>query len=346
MYDIICIPDYQGLTEPPRLIRWLFTEGSLVASGQILAEVEADKLAAAIEAPEDGVLVKCLCVPRAVIPIGEPLAIFWKGPLPTEGLPQIPDGLEHLTVHHPSYLSTGSDLPTHPLDSEIDLVEGDPECMTSLRKTIARRMAHSHTTIPCFHLTTSVDMTACAELRSRMKKEGKKATYNDMTIKAAALALLQRPALLSVFSDGQIWPRRSINIGFAAITEDDGLVVPVIHSADTKPLADIAGETRLMSARARQRKLTNAECAGGVFSVSNLGGFDIDHFIALVNPGESGILAIGKVAMRPLVQDGLIEARLMMTMTLSADHRVIDGAEGARFNEVVKHFLEHPEKLL
>jgi len=236
-------------------------------------------------------------------------------------------------------------LPARPSDPEIDLVEGMPGPLSGMRRVVARRMAASHRAAPCFYLTTSVDMTACEALRARLKAEKRKATYNDMTVKAVALALRERPALLAVFSDETRWPRTSVNVGVALALED-GLVVPVVRDADRKSLDDVAAEIRDFAARARNRRLLPSDCAGGVFTVSNLGGFDIDHFIAIVNPGESGILAIGKIEPRPVVRGGAVVVRPMMNITLSADHRAIDGAEGARFNAAVKRRLEQPEQFL
>ena len=230
--------------------------------------------------------------------------------------------------------------------NEIDNREGEPEPLSVMRRTIALRMAMSKRHIPCFYLTVAVDMTAARNRRTAMRKgAGKAATFNDMAIKASALALAGNPSAAAVFTPEGLIHRREINIGFAAALPDNGLVVPVVRRADRKPLDEIVSETRELAERAARGELAPADCAGGVFSVSYLGAYDVDEFAAIVNPGESAIAAVGRTVDTPAVVDGQIVVRPIAKITLSCDHRSIDGSLAARLAGDIKRHLEHAEEL-
>ncbi len=189
-------------------------------------------------------------------------------------------------------------------------------------------------------------MTGCIELRKSMKQAGEKATFNDMAVKAGAVALSRHPRAAAVYTPEGLISRTDLNIGFAAALPDDGLVVPVVKNADKKPLSEIAAATRELAGKAKRGELTPADCSGGVFSVSYLGSFEVDSFIAIVNPGESAILAVGKTVETPVVVDGNIFVRPIAKMTLSSDHRSIDGALAARLMDEIKRIMENPAQLL
>ncbi len=230
--------------------------------------------------------------------------------------------------------------------SEIDVRDGPAETMTPMRQTIARRMLMSKRHIPCFYLTTAIDMTGCMDLRLSLRKHGEKATYNDMAIKASSIALTRYPKVAGIFVPEGFQPRKHLNIGFAAALADNGLVVPVVKDADKKTLTEISAETRMLASKAKKGELEPADCSGGVFSVSYLGAFEVDEFVAIVNPGEAAILAASKIVEKPVVVSGEIAIRPIMKVTLSYDHRTIDGALGARFAGEIKSLLEKPEQLL
>jgi pyruvate dehydrogenase E2 component (dihydrolipoamide acetyltransferase) len=216
--------------------------------------------------------------------------------------------------------------------------------LTQIRKTIARRLSQSIGPIPTFYLTSEVDMERVAEAREALLKSGDqdtKVSFNDIVIKAVAAALRQHPACNAWWQDDHIRYWNEVHVSMAVAVEE-GLITPVIRHADLKTLRQIAAESRDLAGRARQRRLKPEEYTGGTFSVSNLGMLDIEEFTAVINPPEAGILAIGRIAEKPVVQDGSISVRRRMRLTMSCDHRVIDGATGAQFLKTLKGMLENP----
>jgi pyruvate dehydrogenase E2 component (dihydrolipoamide acetyltransferase) len=219
-----------------------------------------------------------------------------------------------------------------------------------MRARIAARMVESKTTIPHFYITSEVDMGAAMELRAdlnaRIDSEDKKVSVNDMIIKAAALALREFPNLNSSFNGDTLIRHARINIGIA-VALDEGLINVVSQDADRTPLTVMAVTHRALIARAREGRIKPEDVEGETFSVSNLGGFDVENFAAIINPPAAAILAVGTARRVPVVQeDGTISAGWRMKMTLSADHRVTDGAEAARFMQRVKQILEDPLRML
>jgi pyruvate dehydrogenase E2 component (dihydrolipoamide acetyltransferase) len=191
-------------------------------------------------------------------------------------------------------------------------------------------------------------MERVAEAREELEAagaEGQKVSFNDIVLKAVAMALRQHPACNAWWQDDRIRYWSEIHVSMAVAVED-GLITPIIRHTDLKSLRDIAAESRDLAARARERRLKPEEYTGGTFSVSNLGMLDIDEFTAVINPPEAGILAVGRVAPRPVVQEGQVAIRRRMRVTLSCDHRVIDGATGARFLKTLKAMLENPLALV
>jgi pyruvate dehydrogenase E2 component (dihydrolipoamide acetyltransferase) len=218
--------------------------------------------------------------------------------------------------------------------------------LSQIRKTIARRLAQSIGPIPTFYLTSEIDMERVAEAREALNALGEgKVSFNDITIKAVALALKQHRACNAWWQDDHIRYWNDVHIGMAVAIEE-GLITPVIRHADQKSLRQIAAESKELAARARDRRLTPEEYTGATFSVSNLGMLDIEEFTAIINPPESGILAIGRMAERAVVRNGAVEVRRRMRVTMSCDHRVIDGATGAEFLKTLKAMLENPLALV
>lgn len=214
--------------------------------------------------------------------------------------------------------------------------------LSMMRKTIARRLLESKTTVPHFYLTAEVDMDAAMEFREQVSLvHGAKMSVNDLVMKAAALALRKVPEANASFGEESIVQHARVDIGMAVAIED-GLVTPVIRDADKKTLGQIGNEAKEMAARARDRKLKPEEMSGGTFSVSNLGMLGINHFAAIINPPESGILAVGKVRKEPVVKGDKIVIGQRMALTLSCDHRVVDGAVGARLMQAIVAILERP----
>ena len=220
--------------------------------------------------------------------------------------------------------------------------------LTQIRKTIARRLATSLGPIPHFFLTTEVDMERAAEARDSLNQQlgdTGRVSFNDIIIKATALALTKHRACNAWFQDDHIRYWNEVHIGMAVAIED-GLITPVVRNADLKSLAQIGAEAKALAGRARERRLTPEEYTGSTFSVSNLGMFEIDQFTAVINPPEAGILAIGSIVQKPVVSDGAVVPRRRMRVTMSCDHRVIDGATGAAFLKTLKQMLENPLAML
>ena len=218
------------------------------------------------------------------------------------------------------------------------------EPLSSMRKVIATRLVQSKAPVPHFYLAIEVNMQRAKELResANLLDPGLKLSYNDVVLKACAAALRLNPEVNASFQGETIRYHHRIHLGMAVATEGGGLITPVIRNADSKSLAEIASETKDLAARARTRKLLPEEYAGSTFSVSNLGMMGIDEFSAVINPPEGAILAVGAVAEKAVVVDGRVEAGLRCRLTLSCDHRVVDGAMGAKFLQSLKQILENP----
>src|SRR5881392_1916657 len=221
--------------------------------------------------------------------------------------------------------------------------------LTQIRKTIAKRLVASIGPIPHFFLTTEVDMERAAEAREALNTQlgeaGGKISFNDIIIKAVALALVQHRACNAWFQEDHIRYWNEVHIGMAVAIED-GLITPVIRNADVKSLREIGAESRELAGRARSRRLKPEEYTGATFSVSNLGMFDIDQFTAVINPPEAGIVAIGSIVPRAVPEGDRLVVRRRLRLTMSCDHRVIDGATGAAFLRTLKQMLENPLAML
>jgi pyruvate dehydrogenase E2 component (dihydrolipoamide acetyltransferase) len=219
--------------------------------------------------------------------------------------------------------------------------------LTQIRKTIAKRLVQSIGPVPHFFLTTEIDMQAAWDLRAALKARGDQfsVSFNDIIVKAVAVALTKHRAVNAWWMDDHIRYHGDVHIGMAVAVED-GLITPVIRFADRKGLSTISAEAKALAEKARNRRLTPEEYTGATFSISNLGMFDIDEFTAVINPPEAGILAVGRIAEKPVVLNGAVVVRRILRVTMSCDHRVIDGATGAQFLQTVKLNLENPLAML
>jgi pyruvate dehydrogenase E2 component (dihydrolipoamide acetyltransferase) len=220
--------------------------------------------------------------------------------------------------------------------------------LTQIRKTIAKRLATSLGPVPHFFLTTDVDMERAADAREALNRqlgdEGK-VSFNDIVIKAVALALAKHRACNAWFQEDHIRYWNEVHLGMAVAVED-GLITPVIRNADVKSLAQIGAEARDLAQKARSRRLKPEEYTGSTFSVSNLGMFDIDEFTAVINPPEAGIVAVGSIVPKAVPDGDRVAVRRRLRLTMSCDHRVIDGATGAQFLKTLKQMLENPLAML
>jgi len=221
--------------------------------------------------------------------------------------------------------------------------------LTPMLKAVAKRMAESKATVPHFYVSSEIDMTRALELRAELNAaladSGEKVSVNDLIVRACAQALMLHPQAHRSYVEGRHVYHAHVQAGIA-VALDDGLIVPVLRDADTKGVRQISAETRDLAGRARAGKLRQSEIEGGTFTVSNLGMFGTSSFQAIINPPESTILAVSAIVERAVVRDGAVEARKIMSVTLSCDHRACSGADGARLLETVKRHLEAPTLLL
>jgi pyruvate dehydrogenase E2 component (dihydrolipoamide acetyltransferase) len=412
--------------EEGQVVQWLKSEGDVVASGDVLAEIETDKATMELVARGDGVLRKILVKEGGTAPVGEVIALIGSededlGELeggdakspdasadadetssdPGEDAPDEPAETAS-SADSGGPADDGADAPEKGADAPeggrikaspvarrlaseegVDLgsVSGSgpggrivkrdveeaaaaggapsagaapraadgPEAekvpLSQMRKTIAKRLVESIGPVPHFFLTVDVDMTRATEARDRinrdLEREGVKLSFNDIVLKATAMALSRHPECNAHWGGDHIVRFHRVHLG-VAVAIDDGLITPVIRDAERKGMAEISKEVRELAGRAREKKLKPDEYTGATFSVSNLGMFGIEAFTAVINPPEAGILAVGAVEERAVVIDGDLEVRPRMKITMSCDHRVIDGAQGSRFLQTLTRILEEP----
>jgi pyruvate dehydrogenase E2 component (dihydrolipoamide acetyltransferase) len=218
--------------------------------------------------------------------------------------------------------------------------------LTAMRRTIAKRLAESTGPIPHFYLTVDYDVTNLLSLRQQMNEiENVKISVNDFVIRAAALALLQHPYVNASWGEQAIEQHGEIHIG-VAVSTPEGLITPVVRNADQKSIAEIAGEVRALADKAKNRKLRPEEYQGSTFTISNLGAWGIEEFTAIINPPNVAILAIGAAMPQPVVIDRQVVVRDRMKVTMSCDHRVVDGAAGADYLRTLRQYIEQPVRLV
>jgi pyruvate dehydrogenase E2 component (dihydrolipoamide acetyltransferase) len=218
--------------------------------------------------------------------------------------------------------------------------------VTQMRKVIAKRLSESLFTAPHFYLTIEIDMDNAISARNEINSDGGvKISFNDFVVKSCASALRKHPMINSSWMGDKIVVHQNINIG-VAVAVTDGLLVPVINNADQKSLSNINSEVKVLAGKAKDKKLQPQEMSGNTFTISNLGMFDIEQFTAIINTPDACILAVGSIVTKPVVKNGQIVVGNTMKVTLSCDHRVVDGATAAQFLQTLKTILENPVKML
>jgi pyruvate dehydrogenase E2 component (dihydrolipoamide acetyltransferase) len=292
--------------------------------------------------------------PRGRVVKADVEAAHASGSLPQERLAASPaqagSGVDLQSSGTPSAADLGS-APAGPTPSGLETAKGETTTveLSRLQQTVARRMSESKATAPDFALRIEIDMTGAVSLRNSLKdlaEDEVVPTYNDMVAKACALALRRHPRANGAYRDGLFELYSRVNVGIA-VAVDDGLLVPTVPDADIKSLGQIARTSRELAAKARNGTLTAAELGGGTFTVSNLGMFGISSFTAVINPPQAGILAIGAIESRPAFNtEGELVSMPTLTATLSADHRILYGADAANFLAEVRDRLQHPMSLL
>lgn len=240
-----------------------------------------------------------------------------------------------------TFVSTGMAMPDAVTKESFEEVP-----VSQMRKTIAKRLSESMFTAPHFYLTLDIEMSRCMDAREGINAAlGTKVSFNDFVIKACAASLRQHPKVNSAWMGDTIRINQHINIGVAVAVEE-GLLVPVVRFADSKTLTQINAEVKTYAQKAKDKKLQPSDWEGNTFTISNLGMFDIEEFTAIINPPDACILAVGAIKAVPVVKDGNVVAGNVMRVTLSCDHRVVDGVTGAKFLQTLKGYLENPVLLL
>jgi len=244
--------------------------------------------------------------------------------------------------HYVPYTSTGKSNKT--ITPGIEAFHDEP--VSQMRKTIAKRLSDSKFTAPHFYLTLDIDMDNAIALRKSLNTVAEvKISFNDMVVKSVANALKKHPAVNSSWLGDVIRRNQHVHIG-VAVAVDEGLIVPVIRFADTKELTQISAEVKEYAQRAKEKKLQPSDWEGNTFTISNLGMFGIESFTAIVNPPDSCIMAVGGIKETPVVKNGMVVPGNVMKVTLSCDHRVVDGAIGSAFLQTFKQYMENPVVLL
>lgn len=365
---------------------WLVQEGQEVKAGEPLFEMETDKLAITIDASASGTLLKILCEEGESAEVAAPIAVIGDADADYEailnGTAEVPACEEktapaaaedrsfssprartraaELGVDYRTVTGTGpmgmvverDVLAAKPAEKPAALapqaepVVGDKQIpITGMRRIIAERMMDSLNTLAQAVHRLTVDMSNAVALREQLKKADIAVSYNDIVIRCVAKALTEFPMMNATMDDQFITLRGNVNIGMAVAT-DTGLLVPVIRNADKMTLSEIASCSKDLASRTKANKLSRDEISGGTFTISNLGMFDIESFTAIINKPEAGILAVGKMEKKPVVVNDEICIRPMMQLSLTYDHRILDGAPAAQFLRRVKQLLETPGLLI
>jgi pyruvate dehydrogenase E2 component (dihydrolipoamide acetyltransferase) len=381
MADALTMPKLSDSMADAVIIRWLKSPGDAFARGEALIEVETDKATVVYEAEADGTIESILAPEGTTVAIGEPIAMLGNGgpasvpeapppPAPAEELRgarpnatpvarriavELGVALHDVVGTGPGGRITGGDVQRAagpeaavPATAPASATGGKGEArvleLTATQATIARRMVQSTTTIPVFTVSADIDMTLIAELRRGVREGTSAPSLNDFVVKAVALVLRDFSRFNASYVDGTIECYSRINVGVAVAT-DDALLVPVVVDADTKTLAEIATDTRRLADAARRRALGPDDLHDGTFTVSNLGMFGVRSFTAIVDPPQSAILAVGGIRRAAVEAGDGVGFRDVMTVTLSCDHRVVYGADGARFLSQLRELLERPLEL-
>jgi pyruvate dehydrogenase E2 component (dihydrolipoamide acetyltransferase) len=312
----VVMPRLSDSMEEGTILRWLKAEGEHVARGEPLVEIETDKATLPYEADVSGRL-HILAAAGETLPIGRPMATIGE---------------------------SNSDRPGAAVVPRTGKAKGEAtvEELSRGQQLVARRVAESRATIPDHTVAIAIDMERCAELRASEQAE---ATFDDMVLKACALALREHPRVNGAYRDGRFESFSRVNIG-VVVPAANALLVPTIFDADRKPLAQIASDTATLAERVRTGAITPPELSGGTFTLSSLSTYGVQRFTTIVTPGQAAALAVGAVEERVVVVDGEAQIRHQLEATLACDHRILYAADAARFLARVRELLEAPSELL
>jgi pyruvate dehydrogenase E2 component (dihydrolipoamide acetyltransferase) len=370
--DVI-MPALGMAQETGKVLRWLKVDGDTVAKGEPLLEVETDKVTVEIEAPADGTLAAITAGDGIEVPVGTVIALVLAegevgsaAPAPAAatgslGAAVVERPRRRLASPKARRLAhargvdldglTGSGPNGAVVAADVDAASanggGEVPAVGSVWRVMAERTQRAWQDVPQFVLTREVDAARLESWReaARRKPGCEGISVTDLLVKVCAEALRRHPRLAASWHDGSLVAGAGVNVGIAVAT-DDGLVVPVVHGADTLPLGAISARRREIAEGARTGRLRPEDVQGGVFTISNLGMFGVDAFQAIVNAPQAAILAVGRIVEKPVVRNGEIVARPTLTLTVSFDHRVVDGARGAEFLDTLASLVEEPTGLI
>ena len=373
--DVI-MPALGMAQETGKVVRWLRREGDAVVKGEPLLEIETDKVTVEIEAPADGTLAGVSAPEGAEVPVGTPVAVVLAAgetaaPVPdpeprivreVEAVAAAPAGptprprrrlaspkarrlAQELGVELDSLAGSGPNGAV--VAADVEAASGAPLEVGSVWRVMAERTTRAWQEVPQFVLRRDVDASRLETWRAsaRRRPGNETVSHTDLLVKLCAEALRLHPRVNASWRDGAIVAGAAINIGIAVAT-DDGLVVPVVRAADTLSLGAISARRREVADAARAGRLRAEDVQGGTFTISNLGMYGVDDFQAIVNAPQAAILAVGRILERPVSLNGEVVSRPMLTLSLSFDHRVVDGARGAEFLDTLAGLVEEPAGLV
>ena len=373
----VIMPALELAQETGKVLRWLKSPGDTVRKGESIVEIETDKVTVEIEAPASGILSDVTARAGDVVPVGQAIALIVAPGEAASPLARKVAEQEHSTAaavpaarlaaaspkarrlaaergrdvsalrgSGPGGAVLAADVATAKLPEVPPARSVEAPGVSTVWRIMAERMTASWTTTPHFYLVREVNVSRLVSwLEKARKQTGAHVTYTDLLVKLVAAAISQHPAVNASWKDGAIVRNADINIGLA-VAIDDGLVVPVLHRADTLSLAELATRREDLVSRAQAGKLRPPDIQGGGFTISNLGMYGVDAFNAIVNPPQAAILAVGRIADRVVALNGQPAVQPTMVLTLSCDHRALDGARGAQFLGALAELIEEPLALL
>lgn len=346
MASRVIMPKLTDSMEEGVVVKWCKAEGERVESGDVLAEIETDKAVMDLEAFASGVLRKILVPEGATVLSGALIGVIAEPDEEIEGLlaeQSLPSKPALAAKQAPAAMSAAS-AEASPAATPAAPMREIP--LTQMRKAIVRATTQSKAPVPHFYVTIEVDMADGLGMVEDSKKPPARApiSLNHLVLAAAARALTQHPGINAAFAGETIRLFSRIDIGIA-VALTDGLIVPVLRDCGHKTLAQIVETERALVTRAKNRDLSPEDCAGATFLISNLGAFDVESFSAVILPPAAAVLAVGSVRDVPVVRDGRVEAGHRMKVTMSCDHRVIDGAAAAQFLHAFKQAVEQARDL-
>ncbi len=326
------MPRLSDSMEEGTILKWLVAIGEQISAGDPLLEIETDKANVTHPAEHGGTLVELLSAEGDSVKVGAPIA-------------RIEAAVGGAKAGGPEAASTESSR-ANVGGAKAAKGAVSPTTPSRHQQTVARRMAESKATAPDYSLRITIDMTGCAELRERMRDLADPApTLNDMIVKAAANALREFPRLNGAYRDGRFESYSRVNVAIAVAAEDT-VIAPTIHDADERSLGEIARRSRELVERARSGAITQPELSGATFTISNLGMFGVESFTGVISPPQAALLTVGVAKDQPVVDGfGRIVARKLMSATLTCDHRILFGADAARYLARLKQLLEQTAAL-